>query len=274
MLSVDLIVQLIGYACALLVGISLGILGSGGSILTVPILVYLLHVDPVDATGYSLFIVGMTSAIGCVPYIRKKLVNEKIALIFGLPSIISVFLTRKYLLPSFPDPIFSSSSITISKDLLIIILFAVLMVASAYNMIRNAEYKEPDEKNFKTTNYVLLSCIGLISGILSGILGVGGGFIIIPALVLLAKIPIRMSVGTSLLIIAFNSLSGFAGEFIEKHESMDYSMLILFAILSVIGTFIGFRLTLRLYPSQLKRIFGWFVLVMGISIMIKEIFLR
>ena len=154
------------------------------------------------------------------------------------------------------------------------ILFAVLMIVVAYNMIRKAGNQEPEKKEVQNMNYIRLSGIGFVSGILTGLLGVGGGFIIIPALVLFAKIPIRMSVGTSLLIIAFNSLSGFAGDVIGKHEVMDYKFLLLFALLSVIGIFIGFRLSLKLYPAQLKRMFGWFVLICGVTIFIKEVFFR
>lgn len=269
-----MLIEIIGYACAMLVGISLGVLGSGGSILTVPIMVYLLHVNAVDATGYCLFVVGITSAIGCIPYIRKKLVDVRIAAIFAVPSIVSVFLTRKFLMPIIPNPVMVTSSFILSKELLIMLLFALVMIIVAYNMIRKADFKEQSEKDIQKVNYIWLSCIGLLSGIFTGILGVGGGFIIIPTLVLLAKIPIRMSVGTSLFIIAFNSLSGFTGEYMERHEIMDYSLLFLFAALSVAGIFIGFLLTLKLHPSQIKKIFGWFVLVMGFGILIKEIFLK
>ena len=266
--------EIIGFVCAMFVGISLGVLGSGGSILTVPIMVYLLHVNAVDATGYSLFVVGITSTIGCAAYFRKKLVDVKTAAIFAVPSIVSVFLTRQFLMPAIPNPVFVSPSFSLSKEFLIMILFALLMMVIAYNMIRKAGFRETEEKELKTSNLIWLLSIGFVSGILTGILGVGGGFIIIPALVLLANIPIRMSVGTSLLIIAFNSISGFVGDVIEKHELMDYKFLLTFVSFSVVGIFIGFRLTLKLYPAQLKKMFGWFVLVMGVSILIKEFFFR
>jgi len=119
-----------------------------------------------------------------------------------------------------------------------------------------------------------LVAIGAASGILTGILGVGGGFIIIPSLVLLAGISVRMSVGTSLLIIAFNSLVGFLGEMMERHEMIDYKFLFTFAILSVAGIFIGFRAALKRTPAQIKKMFGWFVLVMGVAIFIKEVFVH
>jgi uncharacterized membrane protein YfcA len=154
------------------------------------------------------------------------------------------------------------------------ILFASLMMVVAYKMIRRAEYKEPGINEFQSFDYLSLIGIGLVSGILTGILGVGGGFIIIPALVLYAKIPVRMSVGTSLLIIAFNCLSGFAEEVISKHAVIDYSFLSLFTLLSITGIFIGFRLSLKLQSAQLKRMFGWFVFVMGVCVFVKEVFMR
>ncbi|MBK5286148.1 MAG: sulfite exporter TauE/SafE family protein [Bacteroidia bacterium] len=265
--------EIIGYICATLVGLSLGILGSGGSILTVPIMVYLFNVNPVDATGYSLFVVGISSAIGGIKYIRKKLVDMKTAFIFAVPSIVSVFLTRTFVMPAIPNPVFSVSSFILSKEIFIMVLFAILMVIVSFNMIRNEKYKAPERKELAHINYVWLVTIGFVSGILTGIVGVGGGFIIIPALVLLAKIPVRMSVGTSLLIIAFNCLSGFAGELLERQDVMDYKFLLIFSALAVGGIFMGFSIALKKSPTQIKKLFGWFVLVMGICIFIKEIFI-
>ncbi|CAN5668585.1 sulfite exporter TauE/SafE family protein [soil metagenome] len=266
--------EIIGYICATLIGISLGILGSGGSILTVPIMVYLMNINPVDATGLSLFVVGITSATGGITYWRKKLVDMKTAVIFATPSILSVFLTRKYLMPLIPDPVFSSSSFNLSKEIFILILFSLLMVVVGYNMIRKAKFKEAEAEEFHSYNYPGLIAIGLVSGILTGILGVGGGFIIIPALVLFAKIPVRMSVGTSLLIIAVNSLGGFTQEVLSRNALIDYNFLFLFALFSVAGIFIGLRISLKLQPANLKKLFGWFIILMGVSIFIKEIFFR
>ena len=257
----------------MLVGISLGIFGSGGSILTVPIMVYLFGLNPISATGYSLFVVGLTSGIGCTSYFIKKLVDLKIALLFSIPSIICVILTRQFILPVIPNPIYFSSTMMISKELLIMIIFAILIIIVAYNMLRSVNYKEPEEKEIPNTNWLWLVLVGFISGFITGILGVGGGFIIIPALVLFAKVPIKMSVGTSLLIIAFNSFSGFVEEIIMYHEILDYRFLFLFSLFSAIGIFIGFRLTIKIYPAQLKRMFGWFVLVVGVLLFIKEVFL-
>jgi len=266
--------EVIGYFAAALVGISLGVLGSGGSILTVPIMVYLLNINPVDATGYSLFVVGLTSAIGGVVYIQRKLVNFRIALIFAVPSIISVFFTRKLVMAAIPGIIFITPSFTLTKELAIMILFALLMIIVAYKMIRKSRYLEPGIDEVQSYIFFLLIAAGLVSGVLTGILGVGGGFIIIPALVLYAKIPVRMSVGTSLLIIAFNSLSGFTEEVMVNHAAINYSFLFLFSLFSVAGIFIGFRISLKLRSEELKKMFGWFILVMGICVFIKEVFLR
>lgn len=266
--------EILGYICAILIGISLGLLGSGGSILTVPIMVYLMNINPVDATGLSLFVVGITSATGGITYLQKKMVDLRTAVIFAIPSFISVFLTRRYVMPLIPDPVITISGFALTKELFILVLFSLLMLLVGYNMIRKAGYREPERKDFHHYHYPGLISIGLASGILTGILGVGGGFIIIPALVLFAKISVRMSVGTSLLIIAVNSLGGFAQEVLSRHSQIDYRFLFLFGILSVTGIFIGLRISMKLEPASLKKMFGWFIILMGISIFIKEVFFR
>jgi uncharacterized protein len=232
--------DIIGFICATLVGVSLGLLGSGGSILTLPIMVYFLQVDAVTATGYSLFVVGLTSAIGCFKYVINKLVDLKTALIFAIPSIISVFFTRKYIMPAIPQTLFSSAEFILTKELFILLFFGFLMIVVGYSMIRQARFREPAKSEFQHYNYPMLIFIGFVSGLLTGIVGIGGGFIIIPALVLFAKIPVKMSVGTSLLIIAANSVIGFAGEMMVKPDAIDYRFLLLFSVFSVAGIFIGF----------------------------------
>jgi hypothetical protein len=266
--------EIIALFCSMLIGLSLGLLGSGGSILTVPIMVYLLGINPVDATGYSLFVVGITSAVGCITYVRKKLVDIKTALIFALPSILSIFFTRRFLMPIIPNPVFSFSSFTLSKESFIMLLFAVLMIVVGIRMMRNVDYANPERKEFHQYKYSGLVSIGIVAGFLTGIFGVGGGFIIIPALVLFAKIPVKMSVGTSLLIISINALVGFLGETLTKHQSINYIYLLAFTLFSVIGIFIGVRLASVISSLALKKLFGWFVIITGIFIFIKEVFLR
>jgi uncharacterized membrane protein YfcA len=264
--------EIAGYLAAALIGVSLGLLGSGGSILTVPIMVYLMGINPVDATGYSLFVVGVTSAVGGATYVKRSLVNFRTAILFALPSIVFVFLTRKYLLRAVPEIIIFTEAFKLTKDAFVLILFSVLMIIVAIRMIGKSEYKEPDI--MEHPNYPLLIFIGAVSGVLTGILGVGGGFIIIPALVLFAKVRIRESVGTSLLIIAFNCLSGFIEEILERHSEINYKFLFVFSVLSLAGIFIGFRISMKLHSDQIKKTFGWFILVMGIAIFVKEVFIR
>lgn len=253
----------------MLIGVSLGTLGSGGSILTVPIMVYLMNISPVTATGYSLFVVGLTSLVGWVNYTRKGLVHLKTALIFALPSLLSVFLTRKYLMPLIPDVIFSSGNFTLHKNLFIMLLFAVLMVVVAYKMIKTDNLKKEEEK-IETQHYSLVMLIGFFTGILTGIVGIGGGFLIIPALVFFARIPIKMSVGTSLMIIAANSFIGFAGE-LATGTFIDWRFLFTFSAFSVFGIVIGIKISSHVPSSKLKPAFGWFVLAMGVAILLREL---
>lgn len=263
--------EILGYIASVLIGVSLGLIGGGGSILTVPVLVYLFHVNPVLATSYSLFIVGLTSLIGAYPKYRHGLVDLKTAIIFGIPSIAAVFLTRKFLMPVIPEQLFSVGSFTITKPILIMILFALLMVAASVSMIRNG-IKVSDENELRRFNYPMILLEGTVVGILTGLVGAGGGFLIIPALVLLSKLPMKMAVGTSLLIIAAKSLIGFTGDL--SHYSIDWKLLLFVTLAAIGGIFLGNGLNNRIPGEKLKKGFGWFVLVMGIYILVKELMLN
>jgi uncharacterized membrane protein YfcA len=255
----------------MLVGISLGVLGSGGSILTVPIMVYLFGVNAVDATGYSLFVVGMASLIGAIKYLNRKLVTIKTAIIFAIPSIVSVFLTRKFLMPAIPNPVFSWAQFVVSKEKFVLLLFALLMIVVAINMLKQKASKEDDVEK-SSANFTLLILVGFVSGMLTGLVGVGGGFIIIPALVFFAKTPLKTSVGTSLIVIAANSFIGFSAEVLERSHAIDWKFLFTFSAFSIAGIYIGFAVANKISPFQLKKMFGWFVLITGIVIFIKEVF--
>jgi uncharacterized membrane protein YfcA len=265
--------EILGYLASLLIGISLGLIGGGGSILTVPVLVYLFHVDPVLATAYSLFIVGATSLVGVFPKYKEGLVNLRTAAIFGIPSIVSVYSTRKWIVPAIPEQIMKIGEFTLTKPLMLMLLFAVLMTAASISMIRdknggNGENGSPAEQSF---NYPLIMLEGVVVGLLTGLVGAGGGFLIIPALVLLSKLPMKQAVGTSLLIIAMKSLFGFLGDL--SHYTINWSFLMAVTGLAVAGLFIGNSLNRKINALTLKKAFGWFVLVMGIYIIIKELFL-
>jgi uncharacterized membrane protein YfcA len=263
--------EIVGYILAVLVGVSLGLIGSGGSILTVPILVYIMGVNPVLATAYSLFIVGSTALVGGVQNAFQKKVDFKTVLIFGIPSIAAVYATRMWLVPVIPQELFSIGSLLITKPIALMVLFAVVMILASVSMIRPGKKKEIDENAPMSYNYPMILLEGTIVGILTGLVGAGGGFLIIPALVLLARMPMKLAVGTSLFIIAVKSLIGFIGD-LQGNQVIDWKLLGGFTAFAVAGIFIGILLSKKIPGSKLKKAFGWFVLVMGIYIIIKELF--
>lgn len=262
---------IIGYFASLLIGISLGLIGGGGSILTVPVLVYLFGVDPVLATAYSLFIVGSTSLVGAFPKYRNGEINIKTAVIFGIPSIISVYATRAFVVPAIPNQLFAIGSLQVTKALMMMMLFAVLMVFASISMIRNGK-KAENQEGEQVFNYPMILLEGVIVGMLTGLVGAGGGFLIIPALVLFSKLPMKQAIGTSLLIIAAKSLFGFTGDL--GHHEMDWNLLLSVTGLAIIGIFAGNAMSKKVSADGLKKGFGWFVLVMGIYIIVKELFIK
>lgn len=261
----------LGYLASLVIGISLGLIGGGGSILTVPVLVYLFGVDPVLATAYSLFIVGTTSLVGTFPKYKSGEINVKTAVIFGIPSIAAVYATRAFIVPAIPGEIMTIGTLVLTKSLMLMLLFAVLMVFASISMIRG-NGKAKVETGEQVFNYPMILLEGTVVGILTGLVGAGGGFLIIPALVLFSKLPMKQAVGTSLLIIAAKSLFGFTADL--HHQTMDWKLLLSVTGLAVAGIFIGSAMSKRVSADQLKKAFGWFVLVMGIYIIAKELFFK
>ncbi|WP_276091007.1 sulfite exporter TauE/SafE family protein [Pedobacter sp. JY14-1] len=257
--------EITGYSASILIGVSLGLIGGGGSILTLPVLVYLFTVDTVLATTYSLFIVGATSLAGAVSYFRKGLIDVQVAVFFGLPSIAAVFLTRHYLLPAIPERVSAFGGSPVSKPALLMVLFAVLMLTAAYSMIKGESKTEPSERSGNLTLVVLQ---GTAVGLVTGLIGAGGGFLIIPALVNFLKLPVKAAIGTSLLIIAVNSLAGFG--FSLGEGKIEWNFLLTVTAIAIIGVFFGTYLSTKINGKKLKPAFGWFVLAMGIYILIKE----
>lgn len=262
---------IIGYTLAIFVGITLGLIGSGGSILSVPILVYVMGVEPILATAYSLFVVGITALLGGIQKTKQKLVDFKKVILFGVPTILAVFLTRKFIVPNIPDVIFSTASFTLHKSVFIMIVFAIVMIAASVRMIK--PLKEKIANDDTKLNYIGIFTQGLLIGLVAGFVGAGGGFLIIPALLFLAKTPMKMAVGTSLFIISAQSLIGFIGD-IRPEQSLDWNLILTFTGFSIIGVFIGSYLSKKIEGKKLKTGFGWFVLAMGIYIILKETLLN
>ena len=261
---------IIGYFLAVLVGITLGLIGSGGSILSVPVLVYSMGIEPILATAYSLFVVGTTALVGGFQKATQKLVDFKKVLLFGVPTISAVFLTRKFIVPAIPDVIFSTATFTLHKSVLIMIVFAIVMISASIRMIK--PLKEKIINDNEKLNYFRIILQGLFIGLVAGFVGAGGGFLIIPALLFLAKTPMKMAVGTSLFIVAVQSLIGFVGD-IRPDQIIDWKVVLIFTGCSIIGVFIGNYLSKKFSGDKLKTGFGWFVLTMVIYILAKELLL-
>ncbi|PAM96636.1 permease [Flavobacterium sp. IR1] len=255
-----------GYFASIIIGISLGLIGGGGSILTIPILVYLFKVNPEQATSYSLFIVGLTAMLGSYSHYKMGNLKLKSALYFAIPSVISILIIREVIFPQIASTLFSIASYSVSKDFLIMIIFSILMITAAVSMIK----KNKPEIKTPTTNYIQLSIIGFVVGIITGFLGAGGGFLIIPALLFFANLPMKQAVGTSLLIITINSSIGFAGD-LYIGAPINYSFLLGISAMALIGMLIGSQLSKKIDGAKLKPIFGWFVLIMGFYIITKEV---
>ncbi len=262
--------QELGYAASLLIGISLGLIGGGGSILTVPVLVYLFNINPVLSTSYSLFIVGSTSLIGAINNYRQDSVRIKVALLFGISSVTTVFITRKFIIPFIPERLLTIGKFTLTHSMITMVLFAVLMIMAANAMIRNGNKAEVVVKKTKLNLPVLLM-YGVAVGLATGLLGAGGGFLLIPTLVLFVGLRMKEAVGTSLLIIALNSLIGFTGDI--GHFNIDWRFLTIITTIAIAGIILGGLISKKVKGDKLKKIFGWFVMLMGIYILIKEFFL-
>lgn len=250
-----------GYIGAIIIGITLGLIGGGGSILTVPILVYLLGIEPVLATAYSLFVVGMTSVIGVFQKYKVKEVDTRTALIFVIPSLVSIYLTRRYFIPLIPDPVFG-----MEKGVLLMVFFSIIMLVAGFAMVRNRT--EGDGK--KHGSYLFVIGEGLVVGFLTGIVGAGGGFLIIPALVLMGGLSMKLAVGTSLFIIALKSIMGFSGDLMAG-QVIDWNFLLIFTGLSIIGIVLGVYFSKLIDGKKLKKGFGYFVIAMAFFIAIKEL---
>ncbi len=262
--------EILGYLGAILIGVSLGVIGGGGSILTVPLLVYIFDIDPVLATAYSLFIVGATSLLGGIPKYTQGLVNMRTVINFGIPSIIAVLFTRAVVVPAIPDNILRFGNFHVAKPQFFMVMFGILMTAAAWSMVKDHQLKQSPRRDNASYRTLFVTIEGLVVGSLTGLVGAGGGFLIIPTLVMFSKLPMKIAVGTSLIIIAAKSLIGFLGDVANHKGNMDWMFLSKITILAAIGIFVGHRISKKWDGEKLKKNFGRIILVLGIGILIAE----
>lgn len=263
--------EILGLVLAICIGITLGMMGSGGSILTVPVLVYVFKVDPNLATTYSLFAIGASACVGSINNYFKGNIDFRKVLNFGFPSVVTVFFTRQYILPLIPDE-FHIGKWTIHQNLVLMILFAIVMIYSALNMINGSiSIKKMGEEG--RYNRLAIAIQGAGVGFVTGVVGAGGGFLIIPALINFYKLPMTSAVSTSLAIICINSLFGLAGD-LEKFSLFDWQTILVYTGLLLSGMFLGFYLVRFFSNTQLKVGLGYLILVIGLVILFKEVFLH
>jgi len=260
-------IQILGYIGALIVGLVLGLIGGGGSILTVPLLVYLLGYNPVIATAYSLFVVGASSMFGTYQKHKKGLVDFKTGLAFSFPSFVAVYLSRRYLVPGIPEVLFNIGDFSLTKDMGIMVFFALIMIIASYSMIKNK--KEDLHATEESQPYYRTFIQGLVIGTITGVIGAGGGFLYVPALVLWANIPMKKAVGTSLIIVTINSLIGFMGD--VQTLDIEWTFLLIFTGIAILGIFIGVFLSKFISGKKLKKSFGYFILLMATYIIYREL---
>ncbi|MDF2190867.1 sulfite exporter TauE/SafE family protein [Paraflavitalea sp. CAU 1676] len=264
--------EIAGYIIAVLIGLSLGLIGGGGSIITVPVLVYLLKVDPVLATMYSLFVVGCCSLVGSVRAYRKNLVDIPVVFVFGSASMLSVFIARHHLVPLLPNYFFNIGPLAVTKPVFLMLMFSLLMLLTSISMIRNARNNQltivPAGDQPRKMLPLFLQGAGV--GIITGILGAGGGFLIIPALVLFGKVPMKTAVGSSLTIMTFSSLFGFFSTMAQYQ--IHWPLLMSFTAIAIGGIFVGMSLSDKISAGSLRKVFGWFVLSIGILVLVHELF--
>ena len=258
----------IGFIALIGIGLVLGSIGAGGSMLAIPVLVYLFAMDMETASAYSLFLVGATSLTGAMMKQKERGICLRTALTFGLPSITAAFITRKWIVVSLPKIWLSTDNIVITKHHILLTIFCLMMSASAILLLRR-------ERNTTVCNVaprrLHLIGFGLATGLCAGLVGAGGGFMIIPALILFAGLPFSIAAGTSLLIIAFNSLLGFCGDVLNR--PINWWFLSLATALAISGLVLGSlwrgRISARISP---QRTFAWFTLIVVAAMLTRLVF--
>lgn len=260
--------HVLGYAGAVLTGLILGLLGGGGALMSIPVLVYLFHIEASVATGYSLFLIGITASVGALQTIRHKLVHMQAVLYYGIPSVITVYSVRRFLIPNLPNTLFTIGSYVVDKNHFILFLLSLVMIIAGYKMIVS---QEPEQKELSNAGIdrIKLPLYAILVGAFIGLVGAGGGFLMIPALVYFGNLPMKKAVGTSILLVAINSFVGFLGD-VHSSEQMAWSFLFIFSAFSIVGFFIGFYLHRKIPVNVFKKYFGIFLILMAVFIVLKE----
>lgn len=262
---------MLGFGMALLVGISLGLIGGGGSILAVPILAYLFGFDEKLATGYSLFIVGAASVVGGFRQHQNKNIDWNATISYGIPAILGVWIVRNLVVPTLPEVFLEIGDMVLTRRMGMFGLFAILMIIAALSLLsdKTSHSKGPTKSKF----YPIIFIEGFIIGAVTGFVGAGGGFLIIPALIMLGGLEIKKAVGTSLVIIAVKSLLGFLLGDAMKMD-IDWQFLLTFTSIAIAGTFIGVYMGKYIEGNKLKKGFGYFILIMAVWIFLKEFVIK
>jgi uncharacterized membrane protein YfcA len=259
-----MLIAIVGHLLAICIGISLGLIGGGGSILAAPILIYVMSVPPQSAFAMTLVIVGFASVIGAIPHWRQGNVNLNTVILFSPAAMLGAYLGARLVSLPFITP-------TIQ-----LITFGVVMLIASITMIRkgNNQTESTVKKADRQTNHLFvprwlaIALEGLAVGVLTGFIGIGGGFLVIPALVLLGNVPMKEAVGTSLIILALKSVTGFAGY--VGNVPIDWNLLISFTIAASIGILAGSYLNQFVSAKQLEKGFGYFVLAVAIFVLIRR----
>jgi uncharacterized protein len=251
------------------IGMSLGLIGAGGSILTIPALVYILKIDPLTSSVYSMFIVGTSSLVGGIKSFSKNLVDFRIVTLFGFPSLVGVLIARNIIYPSIPAQLHPINNFTVSKSGLFMFCISVIMFYVGLKMLIKSEKDQIHEK-FKDSKSLLLPLQGLFIGTLTALLGIGGGFLIVPALFFWTNLPMKKTVGTTLVIIAINALVSFLNSY--SKTILNWHFLLLFSAGSMIGMFLGIKTREVITGIHLTKMFGWLVLGISLFIVYKEFF--
>jgi uncharacterized protein len=263
-----------GIIAFLIIGLILGLIGGGGSLLGVPVLVYVLCIEADLATTYSLFIVGMTALVGAISYVKKGEVSAEAILNFALASVITVFCMRKFIMPNIPAE-FMFKGIHIHKHTLIMVVFAFLILSASYSMIISRKpnrVKDVKWNEFTKTplGFPFVVLLGVLIGVITGFVGAGGGFIIVPVLMIFMRLNFKKAIGTSLCIVALNSIIGFLGNL--GHQNLDWLFLLGISAVCGVGILLGSLLSNKISSKKLKPAFGWFTLAVGLFVLIKETF--